>query len=225
MVESPACLIGRRCLRDRIRQNRSPRLEPDLPNGCRLGDGAITACGDELGEFAFIVMTAPESGFSETEVTCDGEGIEVTASAIRTMSARHCTVCDSTLLDYLAQNCGHSYYDAGQAPPLPRHHRSLLRRHGRGYGDLVTGPGSAPGPVLTPLGPRILRPVLVGVRTVPEAVAGERWLRLGLTGVAVVAAVAAAAAISMSIADPLGVLTGYVDRSVIPLREPPLHRL
>ena len=67
--------------------------------------------------------------------------------------------------------------------------------------------------------------MLVGVRTVPEAVAGERWLRLGLTGVAVVAAVAAAAAISMSIADPLGVLTGYVDRSVIPLREPPLHRL
>ena len=48
---------------------------------------------------------------------CPGQGAtcssKVAASAIRTMSARRCTVCDSTLLDYLVQNCSHSYHDAG----------------------------------------------------------------------------------------------------------------
>lgn len=47
--------------------------------------------------------------------------------------------------------------------------------------------------------------VVVSVRAAGEAVAGERWLRLGIAGVAVASAIAVVVAIGMNIADPLGV--------------------
>lgn len=47
--------------------------------------------------------------------------------------------------------------------------------------------------------------LMLSLRAAREAVTGERWLRLGIAGVAVLAAIAAGVAISMNIADPLGI--------------------
>lgn len=46
---------------------------------------------------------------------------------------------------------------------------------------------------------------MLSLRAAREAVAGERWLRLGIAGVAVAAAIAAGVAIGLNIADPLGI--------------------
>lgn len=47
--------------------------------------------------------------------------------------------------------------------------------------------------------------LMLSLRAAREAVAGERWLRLGTAGVAVAAAIGAVVAIGMNIADPLGI--------------------
>lgn len=47
--------------------------------------------------------------------------------------------------------------------------------------------------------------LMLSLRAAREAVAGERWLRLGTAGVAVAAAIDAVVAIGMNIADPLGI--------------------
>ena len=47
--------------------------------------------------------------------------------------------------------------------------------------------------------------LMLSLRAAREAVAGERWLRLGIAGVAVAAAIGAVVAIGMNIADPLGI--------------------
>ncbi|GAA1366116.1 hypothetical protein [Brevibacterium luteolum] len=47
--------------------------------------------------------------------------------------------------------------------------------------------------------------LMLSLRAAREAVAGERWLRRGIAGVAVAAAIGAVVAIGMNIADPLGI--------------------
>ena len=55
------------------------QLDLDLPEGCRLGEGAAVTCAG--GSFAFTAMIATPDGFSEPAVTATDTGFEITTAA------------------------------------------------------------------------------------------------------------------------------------------------